>query len=62
MVAFSSPFNVFLSAASASTVTVTAANANGTATAGSDYTTVSGTVTFNPGETTKPFNVTVSGS
>jgi len=54
-------FNLFLSAASASTVTVNAATANGTANAGSDYTTASNTVTFNPGETTKPFNVTVSG-
>ena len=54
-------FNVFLSAASASTVTVSAATANGTATSGSDYNAASGMVTFNPGETTKPFNVTVLG-
>jgi len=54
-------FNVFLSAASALPVTVNAATANGTANAGSDYTTASNTVTFNPGETTKPFNVTISG-
>jgi uncharacterized repeat protein (TIGR01451 family) len=54
-------FNVFLSAASALPVTVSAATANGTATAGSDYTATSGTVTFNPGETTKPFSVTVTG-
>jgi uncharacterized repeat protein (TIGR01451 family) len=54
-------FNVLLSAASASTVTVSANTANGTATAGSDFITAGSTVTFNPGETTKPFNVTISG-
>ncbi|MFN8524594.1 MAG: Calx-beta domain-containing protein [Chloroflexota bacterium] len=35
--------------------------ANGTATAGSDYTAVSQTVTFNPGETSKPFVVAILG-
>ena len=54
-------FNVTLSAASSSVVTVTYATANGTATAGSDYTTASGTLTFQPGITSLPINVTVSG-
>jgi len=54
-------FNVLLSAASASTVTVSANTANGTATAGSDFITAGSTVTFNPGETSRPFSVAVSG-
>src|SRR5439155_6655126 len=39
--------------ASAGTATVQIATSNGTATAGSDYTAVSQTVTFNNGETSK---------
>ncbi|MND01088.1 Calx-beta domain protein [compost metagenome] len=35
--------------------------ANGSATAGEDYNFVSGTLTFNPGETTKAITVTVKG-
>ncbi|MFN8522289.1 MAG: Calx-beta domain-containing protein [Chloroflexota bacterium] len=42
-------FTVSLSQPSALTVTVQVQTANGTATAGSDYTAVSQTVTFNPG-------------
>jgi hypothetical protein len=51
---------VTLSTASASTVTVAYATADGTATAGSDYTAASGTLTFNPGETSKVVNVTLT--
>ncbi len=54
-------FTVTLSAASGQTVTVNYATANATATAGSDYSSASGTLTFNPGETTKPVAVTVNG-
>jgi len=54
-------FNVTLTAASAQTVTVQFATANGTATAGSDYVAVSGTLTFNPGITSQPINVTLNG-
>ncbi|HYE63971.1 MAG TPA: Calx-beta domain-containing protein, partial [Pyrinomonadaceae bacterium] len=41
-------------------VTVNYATANGTATAGSDYQSASGTLTFNPGETTKTITVVVN--
>jgi hypothetical protein len=51
---------VTLSAASGQTVTVNYATANGTATAGSDYTATSGTLTFNPGDTSKPINVPIT--
>ncbi|HEX9003298.1 MAG TPA: choice-of-anchor Q domain-containing protein [Blastocatellia bacterium] len=54
-------FTVTLSAASAQTVTVQYATANGTATAGSDYVTTNGTLTFNPGVTSQPVNVTING-
>ena len=54
-------FTAFLSAASASTVTVNYATANGTATAGSDYTAVSGVLTFAPGETMKTVAVLANG-
>jgi uncharacterized repeat protein (TIGR01451 family) len=54
-------FTVTLSAASGFTVTVNYATADNTANAGSDYQSASGTVTFNPGETSKPFSVTVNG-
>jgi Calx-beta domain/Lamin Tail Domain/Bacterial Ig-like domain (group 2)/WD40-like Beta Propeller Repeat len=53
-------FNVTLSAASTQTVTVAFATADGTATAGADYQTASGTVTFNPTETTKPIVITIN--
>ena len=54
-------FTVSLSVASASRVTVRYATANGTAVSGKngDYTSVSGTLTFNPGETRKIVNVPV---
>ena len=54
-------FTVTLSAASGLTVTVNYATADNTATAGSDYQSTSGTLTFNPGETTKPVTVLVNG-
>lgn len=54
-------FTVTLSSASASKVTVKFATSNGTATAGrsGDYTATSGTLTFNPGETSKTVAVAV---
>jgi glucose/arabinose dehydrogenase len=54
-------FSVTLSNASSLTITVNYATANGTATAGSDYGSASGTLTFNPGQTSQPVNVTVIG-
>src|SRR5262249_47803553 len=42
-------------------VTVQYATADGTATAGSDYTPASGTLTFNPGETSKTIVVPILG-
>jgi hypothetical protein len=54
-------FTVSLSAASSQTVTVDWATANGTATAGSDYTAAGGTLTFEPGETSKTVTVEVLG-
>jgi hypothetical protein len=54
-------FAVTLSVASTQAVTVTYATSNGTATAGSDYQAKSGTVTFAPGETSKPVTVLVNG-
>jgi len=54
-------FEVRLSNPSYQTITVAYATANGTATAGSDYTATSGSITFNPGETTKTINVEVIG-
>jgi disulfide oxidoreductase YuzD len=54
-------FTVTLSTTSAQTVTVDFATADGTATAGTDYQSASGTVTFNPGETTKTITITING-
>src|SRR6266508_3651657 len=54
-------FLVSLSAASPQTVTVQYATANGTATAPDDYLAASGTLTFQPGRTTRPVAVTVNG-
>ncbi len=55
-------FTVSLSAASAQTVKVGYATGDKTATVGdSDYVAASGTLTFNPGETSKPLVVTVNG-
>ena len=50
-------FEVTLSATSARTVSVAYATADGSATAGSDYTTASGTLVFQPGENTKAIPV-----
>lgn len=54
-------FAVTLSAPSAKTVTVSYATADDTAAAPADYTAVSGTLTFNPGETAKTLLVAVNG-
>jgi hypothetical protein len=54
-------FTVTLSAASDQPVTVSYATSDGSATAGSDYQATSGTVTFAPGETSKPVTVLVNG-
>ncbi|MBP3957086.1 autotransporter-associated beta strand repeat-containing protein [Gemmata sp. G18] len=54
-------FTVTLSAPSLQTVTVAYTTADGTATAGTDYTPVSGTLTFAPGETTQTVTVFVTG-
>ena len=54
-------FTVSLSNASSQTVTVNYATSAGTATAGGDYVSVNGAVTFNPGQTSQPINVTVNG-
>ncbi|MCP4002247.1 MAG: S8 family serine peptidase, partial [Gammaproteobacteria bacterium] len=48
---------VNLDATPSNTVTVDYASSDGTATAGSDYTAVSGTITFNPNEISKTFTV-----
>jgi probable HAF family extracellular repeat protein len=50
-----------LSAAPSGPVTVSFNTANGSATAGSDYDAASGTVTFDPGETTETIAVVVNG-
>lgn len=54
-------FTVSLGQASPGTVTVNYASSDGTATAGTDYTAASGTLTFNPGETSKTIDITISG-
>jgi len=54
-------FTVTLSSASTKTVTVSYSTANNTATAGSDYVASVGTLTFNPGETSKTISVLVNG-
>jgi hypothetical protein len=53
-------FPVTLSAASTQPVSVTYATADGTATAPSDYTAANGTLTFDPGETSKTISVNVA--
>ncbi|BAY24884.1 Na-Ca exchanger/integrin-beta4 [Calothrix sp. NIES-2100] len=52
-------YTVSLSQASSQTVTVKYATANGTATAGSDYTSTTGTLTFNPGDISKVINIPI---
>lgn len=54
-------FNVSLSVASSQTVTVDFATVAGSATLGSDLQIASGTLTFNPGETSKSITVLVNG-
>jgi hypothetical protein len=54
-------FTVTLSAASGRTVTVDYATSDESAAAGTDYTSASGLLSFNPGETTKTVGVTVYG-
>ena len=53
------PVTVWLSRASTAPVTVSYGTENGTATAGSDYTAVSGTLTFAAGETRKTVQVPI---
>ncbi|MGJ3230774.1 MAG: Calx-beta domain-containing protein [Oceanicaulis sp.] len=53
-------FTVTLDAPSGQTVTVDYATSDGTAEAGSDYTAASGTLTFDPGVTTRTFDVTLN--
>lgn len=55
-------FQVNLSAPSSQPVTVTFSTANRTATAGTDYVGTSGSLTFDPGETTKTITVVVEGN
>ncbi|MFK0735237.1 MAG: beta strand repeat-containing protein, partial [Gloeotrichia echinulata HAB0833] len=52
-------YTVTLSNASSQTITVNYATANGTATAGSDYTSTTGTLTFNPGVTSQVINIPI---
>jgi len=52
-------FTASLSAKSSETVTVTFATEDATATAGSDYVAASGTITFDPGVTTRPLSIMV---
>jgi hypothetical protein len=54
-------FTVTLSAPSGRQVTVAYATASGTAVAGTDYTAANGTVTFAPGVTSQPVNISVLG-
>ncbi len=54
-------FTVTLSGASSSQHTVDYASSDGTATAGTDYTAVSGTLTFAAGTTSQTFTVSVTG-
>jgi hypothetical protein len=56
----SATINVTLSNAATGVVTVAYATSDGTATAGDDYTAASGTLTFQPGETSQSFTVDVT--
>jgi chitinase len=55
-------FTVSLARPATQTVTVAYATSDATATAGSDYTAISGTLTFNIGESTKTIEVPITGS
>jgi len=57
----SAVFTVSLSNPSNQTITVSYATANSTATAGIDYVATNGTLTFTPGQTSQPINVSVNG-
>jgi hypothetical protein len=52
-------YTLTLSDASTKTITVQYATANGTAAAGLDYTSVTGTLTFNPGVTSRVINIPI---
>ncbi|MDB9537426.1 Calx-beta domain-containing protein, partial [Dolichospermum planctonicum CS-1226] len=52
-------YTVTLSRTSTQTITVQYATANGTAIAGADYTSTSGTLTFNPGVTSQVINIPI---
>ncbi|WP_373543571.1 Calx-beta domain-containing protein [Chamaesiphon sp.] len=54
-------FNLTLSNPSTEIVTVKYATADDSAIAGSDYTATTGTITFDPGDTTKTINIAVTG-
>ncbi len=54
-------FTVTLSTPASATVSVNYATNNGTALAGTDYTTATGTISFNAGEITKTFTVPIIG-
>jgi hypothetical protein len=54
-------FAVTISAASGKTVSASFATADGTASAGADYQAATGSLTFNPGETSKTVTVAVNG-
>ncbi len=54
-------YTVWLTPQSGRPVTVDYSTANGTATSGNDYQTAAGTITFDPGQTSKTVSVTVLG-
>ncbi len=56
----STPITVTLGAESGKAITVTYATADGTATAGEDYSAVSDTLTFDPGDTVQTFDVPIN--
>ncbi len=56
----SAGFTISLSNASSQTITVNYATADDTAIAGTDYVATNGTLTFTPGQTSQPINVTVN--
>ena len=57
----SAVFNVTLSSASTQTISINYATANGTASSTSDYVAASGTVTFAPGQTSRPISIQAVG-